>query len=106
MHRAVRFVRANADRYGVDPDKLGIAGGSAGGHLSLMQGTAPRPGKPDAADPVERESSKVAAVACLFPPTDFLNYGKEGEVALGGGVLKDFTPPCAAVDPYSLSLAA
>lgn len=93
MHRAVRFIRTNAEKYSVDPDKLGIAGASAGGHLSLMQGTAPWPGNPKAKDPVERESSKVAAVGCFFPPTDFLNYGKEGEVALGDGVLKDFKAP-------------
>jgi len=93
MHRAVRFIRANAKKYGVDPDKLGIAGGSAGGHLSLMQGCAPKEGNPKAADPVERESSKVAAVACFFPPTDFLNYGKEGLVQLGEGTLKGFRPP-------------
>jgi acetyl esterase/lipase len=93
MHRAVRFVRANAKQYNIDPEKLGITGASAGGHLSLMQGTAPQPGKPDATDPVDRESSRVAAVACFFPPTDFLNYGKEGNVALGGGTLKGFRPP-------------
>ncbi|MGQ0634228.1 MAG: prolyl oligopeptidase family serine peptidase [Planctomycetaceae bacterium] len=93
MHRAVRFIRANAKNYGVDPHKLGICGGSAGGHLSLMQGTAPRAGNPDATDPVERESSKVAAVACFFPPTDFLNYGTEGEVALGTGILSDLKAP-------------
>ena len=93
MHRAVRFIRHNAKKYGVDPDKLGIAGGSAGGHLSLMQGCSPKRGNPDASDPVERESSKVAAVACFFPPTDFLNYGKPGNVALGGGTLKAFRPP-------------
>src|SRR5262249_53230537 len=40
-----------------------------------------------------RESSRVQAVACFFPPTDFLNYGKEGENALGRGVLKDFKAP-------------
>ena len=40
MHRAVRFIKANAKKYNVDPDKLGISGGSAGGHLSLMQGNA------------------------------------------------------------------
>lgn len=93
MHRAVRFIKANAKKYNVDPDKLGISGGSAGGHLSLMQGNAPKPGNPKAADPVERESSRVAAVACFYPPTDFLNYGKEGEVALGDGTLKNFRPP-------------
>jgi acetyl esterase/lipase len=93
MSRAVRFVRANAEKYHVDPDKLGITGGSAGGHLSLMQGCAPRPGNPEAHDPVERQSSKVAAVACYYPPTDFLNYGKPGEIALGEGTLKGFRPP-------------
>jgi acetyl esterase/lipase len=85
MHRAVRFIRTNAKKYNIDPDKLGIAGGSAGGHLSLMQGCAPKDGNPKPADPVERQPSRVAAVACFFPPTDFLNYGKEGQLALGDG---------------------
>jgi acetyl esterase/lipase len=93
MHRAVRFIKANAKKYGVDPDKLGITGGSAGGHLSLMQGCAPKEGKSDATDPVEKESSKVAAVACFFPPTDFLNYGEEGKIALGYGTLQNFRAP-------------
>jgi acetyl esterase/lipase len=93
MHRSVRFIKFNAKKYNVDPDKLGVSGGSAGGHLSLMLGCAPRPGNPKAPDPVDRLSSKVAAVACFFPPTDFLNYGKEGNVALGEGTLKGFRPP-------------
>lgn len=93
MHRAVRFIKANAKKYGVDPDKLGITGGSAGGHLSLMQGNAPKDGDPKAADAVERQSSRVAAVACLYPPTDFLNYGKDGDSGLGEGILKDFQAP-------------
>jgi acetyl esterase/lipase len=93
MHKAVRFIKHNAKKYSVNPDKLGIAGGSAGGHLSLMQGNAPKPAKPDSVDVLERYSSKVAAVACYFPPTDFLNYGTVGNVALGGGTLKGFRPP-------------
>ena len=82
MHRAVRFIKFNAKKYNVDPDKLGIAGGSAGGHLSLMQGNAFKDGNPKANDPIDRESSKIAVIACFYPPTDFLNYGKEGEYAL------------------------
>jgi acetyl esterase/lipase len=93
MHRAVRFIRFHAKEYGVDPERLGICGGSAGGHLSLMQGNAPKAGNPKAPDPIERESSRVAAVGCFYPPTDFLNYGKEGQVALGDGTLKGFRPP-------------
>jgi acetyl esterase/lipase len=93
MHRAMRFVRFHAPEYGVDPDHLGITGGSAGGHLSLMQGTAGADGGPKAKDPVDRVSSKVQAVACFFPPTDFLNYGKPGEDAIGRGRLAKFAAP-------------
>ncbi len=93
MHKATRFIRTNAKQYGFDPDRIGIMGGSAGGHLSLMQGCAFKPGDPKAKDPLERVSSKANAVGCFFPPTDFLNYGKEGEVALGDGTLKGFRAP-------------
>jgi len=90
MHRAVRFIRYNASKYHVNPKKFGITGGSAGGHLSLMMGTVGGPGDPDAKDPIDRESSAVQCVACFFPPTDFLNYGVDGEDAVGVGKLKDF----------------
>jgi acetyl esterase/lipase len=93
MHRAIRFIRHHAKDYQVDPDRIGITGGSAGGHLSLMQGTAGATGDSGAKDPIDRESSRVQAVACFFPPTDFLNYGKSGEIALGCGTLKDFRAP-------------
>jgi len=39
LHRAARFIRANSAMYGVDPQKLGVTGSSAGGHLSLMLAT-------------------------------------------------------------------
>jgi len=81
MNRSVRFIRFHAKEYGVDGDRLGITGGSAGGHLSLMQGVKPLPEDPKSPDPVERVSSKVRAVACFFPPTDFLNYGGPGLLA-------------------------
>src|SRR5439155_858977 len=93
MHRAVRYIRYHAKDFHIDPDRIGITGGSAGGHLSLMQGTAGKNGNAKATDPVDRVSSRVQAVGCFFPPTDFLNYGKEGEIALGTGVLKGFRPP-------------
>lgn len=93
MHRAVRFIRSRAEEYKVDPERFGIYGGSAGGHLSLMQGTAGDKGNAEAKDPVDRQSSRVQAVACFFPPTDFLNYGKSGENALGRGILAGFRAP-------------
>jgi acetyl esterase/lipase len=93
MNRSVRYIRCRAKEFKIDPQRIGITGGSAGGHLSLMIGTAGGLGNPKAADPVERVSSRVQAVACFFPPTDFLNYGKEGVVALGTGTLAGFKAP-------------
>ncbi len=92
INRAVRFIRHNAAKYGVDPNKFGITGGSAGGHLSLTMAVKGAKGNPDAKDPIDRESSEIQCVACFFPPTDFLNYGKPGEDAVGVGILKDFKP--------------
>ena len=93
MNRAMRFIRTHAGDYHIDSDRVGITGGSAGGHLSLMQGTAGDAGKADARDPVDRASSRVQAVACFFPPTDFLNYGPSGLSAITSDTLKPFRPP-------------
>jgi acetyl esterase/lipase len=81
LNRAIRFIRYHAKDYGIDPERIGITGGSAGGHLSLMQGIKPADANEKSPDPVERTSSRVQAVACLFPPTDFLNYGEPGKIA-------------------------
>ena len=70
VNRAVRFVRLNASTYGIDPDRLGVYGGSAGGHLSLMLGLASDEGDPTATDEVMRVSSRVAAVVAYYPPVD------------------------------------
>lgn len=70
VQRAVRFVRHNAQRFRVDPDRMGVLGMSAGGHLSLMLGTTGDDGKPDAQDELDKTSSRVAAVVALVPPTD------------------------------------
>ncbi|MEO6033910.1 MAG: alpha/beta hydrolase, partial [Verrucomicrobiota bacterium] len=100
MHRSVRFIRFNAKKYGVDPNHLGVTGGSAGGHLSLVLGTGlGATNELNTKDPIDRESSAVQAVACFFPPTDFLNYGSPGESALGENVLKDYKPAFGAVPP-------
>ncbi len=92
MNRAVRFIRYHAKDYGIDPNRIGITGGSAGGHLSLMQGTAGDDGNFKATDPVDRVSSKVQAVGCFFPPTDFLDYGSTGHMSIGAAILKSVAP--------------
>ena len=70
VRRAVRFVRKHADRWQLDPDRLGVMGGSAGGHLALMLGTTGDDGVADATDELDKSSSRVAAVVALVPPTD------------------------------------
>ena len=62
----------------MDPDRLGIMGGSSGGFLALSIGTAGKPGDQAAKDPVDRASSRVQAVACFNPACDLVNYGKVG----------------------------
>jgi len=83
LHRAVRFIHYNSAQFGVNPYHLGILGSSSGGHLALMIATQGGMGPADAKDPVDRESSAVGAVACFFPPTDFLNWGAPGVDAVG-----------------------
>src|SRR5262245_5018581 len=52
LQRSIRFIRHNAKRFKIDPDRIGITGGSAGGHLSLMMGAAEAKGNPKAKDAV------------------------------------------------------
>ncbi|MFB3825340.1 MAG: alpha/beta hydrolase [Bryobacteraceae bacterium] len=85
VHRSIRFIRHNARRFGIDPARIGVTGGSAGGHLSLMLATRGGPGTPDAADPVDRESSAVQAAAIFYPVTDLLNLGPSTENPGDGG---------------------
>jgi acetyl esterase/lipase len=68
VQTSVRFLRANASKYGIDPNRIGAAGASAGGHLSLFLGTR------DTRDPnptdYPKVSSRVSAVFDIFGPTD------------------------------------
>jgi len=90
--RSVRFIRHNAPRFKIDGGRIGAVGGSAGGHLSLSLATMGGAGQPNAPDPVDRESSAIQASVAFFPPTDFLNYGKEGVDAVGIGILQGCYP--------------
>ena len=92
MQRSVRFIRANAQKFGIDPNKIGVTGGSAGGHLSLMLGTRVTLANPKAVDLVDRVSSEVNAVACFYPPVDFLSWNKEGDSKEGIGPLNTRAP--------------
>ena len=72
---AVRFLRANADRYAVDKDRVAAMGWSAGGHLACLLGlTDPKCGfeGKECSD----QSSRVQAVVDYFGPTDLSAFGK------------------------------
>jgi acetyl esterase/lipase len=68
---AVRWTRANAAKYGFDPDRIGAWGSSAGGHLVAMMGTATDVEKFDTHKGYAGFSSRVQAVCDWFGPTDF-----------------------------------
>ena len=90
VSRGVRYIRAHASEFGIDPKRLGVTGGSAGGHLSLMLATRGGPGPANAPDPVDRESSAVQTVAIFYPVTDLLNLGPSTENLHDGGPPKSF----------------
>lgn len=105
VRRAIRFIRFHAADYGIDPNRIGVTGGSAGGHLALILGTTGDDGDPKAADPIDRVSSRVQAVACLYPPTDLLNYGLEGKNAFTENLLVKQIRARPAVDVHVYSEA-
>lgn len=65
--RAIRYVRSQADAFGIDPGKVAILGFSAGGHLASTAGTHYDRGNPKAADEVERMSCRPDALVLCYP---------------------------------------
>lgn len=86
VDRALRYIRLHAEEWSVDPERLGVFGGSAGGHLSLMLGLAPDHGGPvtssgsrdpedlvtaaEGDDRIARADDRAAAVVAYYPPVD------------------------------------
>lgn len=65
--RAVQLVRARAQDYQIDPNRIGILGFSAGGHLAALASVQPVAGSPDAEDPIERVSSRPDFLVLAYP---------------------------------------
>lgn len=65
--RAMRFVRAHASEWNVDPRRVGVMGFSAGGHLAATVSTHFDAGDPDSADPIERQSSRPDFSILCYP---------------------------------------
>ncbi len=73
---AVRWVRANAAKYGIDPDRIGAIGGSAGGHLVAMLGTSAKVAKLEGEGGNPGVSSRVQAVVAMATPADMTRFGE------------------------------
>jgi len=69
--RAIRTVRARAEEFGVQPDRIGMMGFSAGGHLTATAGTHFDAGRTDAADPIDRVSSRPDFLILGYPVISF-----------------------------------
>ena len=77
VSRAVRHIHINAEQYGIDAERIGVTGGSAGGLLSLLFGLDSDQGDSNSEDEVMRSQNSVAAVVAYYPPTDFRGVGKD-----------------------------
>jgi acetyl esterase/lipase len=70
--RALRFVRANAKEWKIDPNRVGILGFSAGGHLASTAGTHFDKGNADAKDPIDRLSCRPDFMVLVYPVITFV----------------------------------
>ncbi len=78
--RAIRTVRANAETWNVDPQRVGVLGFSAGGHLAATAATQWDHGDPDHADPVARQGCRPDLVILCYPVISFLHASHVGSM--------------------------
>src|SRR5262249_60703078 len=82
VKEAVRWLRANAAKYHIDPERIGTTGGSAGGHLAQFLGVTADMKEFDGDGANRDKSSRVACVVNYYGPSDFTrSYGKSVDAA-------------------------
>ncbi len=83
---AIRFLRANAGRYELDPDRIGIAGASSGGHLALLAGMADEDAGLEGSGGWTNVSSRVSAIVSYYGPMDLTavsaDFGARAQAAI------------------------
>lgn len=89
LKTGIRYIKQNAAKYHIDPERLGMTGASAGGHLATLASLRPLAAKPDSKKPAERFSTAVKAVGVFFPPTDLVEWepGKPSDEKLLRSIL-------------------
>jgi acetyl esterase/lipase len=75
LNKGIAWVKAHADQYKIDPNRLGLMGASAGGHLACLAAISAENAAAQTAGKPEADDARVKAVAVFFPPTDFLDWG-------------------------------
>ena len=76
---AIRYLRSNSEDLGIDPDRIGITGNSAGGHLSLMAGLKDYDKNFEGACGHEEVTSEVKAICAIYPPAKIRKLEKDME---------------------------
>jgi acetyl esterase/lipase len=74
LNQGIRWVKEHSADYGIDGNRLGLMGASAGGHLACLAAVTAEGGDDTSSGDEKRTDTRVRAVAVFFPPTDFLNY--------------------------------
>lgn len=102
---AVRWMRANADALGLDPARIAVAGGSAGGYLALMVGLSDDKTGPGG-DPQAKHSAKVSAVIDMYGVVNFSKHGTGAVPGVGPAAQASYLPEnqCDTQDPPVLIL--
>lgn len=103
---AVRWLRANAEKYHVDPQRIGATGASAGGHLSLLVGLTDPASKLEGEGGYPDQSSRVQCVVNVFGPTDMADCFRTSSVAylfrlVMGGTPEEVAEQYAAGSPIT-----
>jgi acetyl esterase/lipase len=99
----VRYLRANADKYHIDPQRIGAVGFSAGAHLSMLLGTMDKQDGLEGSGGNPDPSSKVQAVVAFFGPTDLAAKDFPANV---NGMLHDFLDGTPEEKPANFKAAS